>query len=189
MNSFRYIIQSFLHYFRLNIAVILGVALSTAILLGAFIIGDSVQYNLQKITHDRLGETDHIITAGERIFRSELSDDLSKTGLNTTSILRANGIAILNGGEARVNQLQVWGIDQEFNQFAKTDSLYSLQKNEAVINQHLANILAVETGQELLIRVNKLSTFPSNTPFVSAEEKSIFHSSVKRYLQNLIYML
>ncbi len=173
MNSFRYIIQSFLHYFRLNIAVILGVALSTAILLGAFIIGDSVRYNLQKITLDRLGKTDYIITAGERIFRSDLSDKLNENGLNTTSILSANGMAILNGGEARVNQLQVWGIDQEFNYFAKTDSLYTLQRNEAIINLHLADILGVKTGQELLIRINKLSTFPSNTPFVSAEENSI----------------
>ncbi len=173
MNFFRYIIQSFLHYFRLNIAVILGVALSTAILLGAFIIGDSVRYNLQKITLDRLGKTDYIITAGERIFRSDLSDKLNENGLNTTSILSANGMAILNGGEARVNQLQVWGIDQEFNYFAKTDSLYILQRNEAIINLHLADILGVKTGQELLIRINKLSTFPSNTPFVSAEENSI----------------
>ena len=180
MNLFRYIIQSFKHYFRLNIAVILGVGLSTAILLGAFVIGDSVQYNLQKITLDRLGKTDFIITSGERLFRAKLSDDLHKKGLQTTSVLRANGIAILNGGEARVNQLQVWGVDQKFNDFAETDSLYILQKNEAVINRHLATILGIETGQELLIRVNKLSTFPSNTPFVSAEENSIsFRVNVK----------
>lgn len=173
MNLLRYTIQSFKHYFRLNLAVILGVALSTAILLGAFIIGDSVQHNLQKITLDRLGKTDLIITSGERLFRAELSNDLNNKGLQTSSILRANGMAILNGGEARANQLQVWGVDQSFNDFAKTDSLYSLQKNEAVINEQLANILGVEIGQELLIRVNKLSTFPSNTPFVSAEENSI----------------
>ncbi len=173
MNLLRYTIQSFKHYFRLNLAVILGVALSTAILLGAFVIGDSVQHNLQKITLDRLGKTDFVITSGERLFRAKLSDDLNNKGLQTSSILRANGMAILNGGEARANQLQVWGVDQTFNDFAKTDSLYFLQENEAVINEQLATILGVKIGQELLIRVNKLSTFPSNTPFVSAEENSI----------------
>ena len=180
MNSFRYIIKSLTHYFRLNLSVILGIALSTAILLGAFIIGDSVQHNLKKITLERLGKTDFVLTVGERLFRSELSDDLNRNGLETTSVLHATGMAILNGGEARTNQVKVWGIDHQFNQFAGTDSLFNLQKNELAVNQHLANILGVNPGDELLIRVNKLSTFPSNTPFVSAEETSVsFRAKVK----------
>ena len=180
MSIFQFIIQSFRHYFRLHLSVILGIALSMAILLGAFIIGDSIQYNLQKITVDRLGKTNHVITAGERIFRSQLADELNNKGLHSTSILRANGIAVFNGGEARANQIQVWGIDETFNTFVDTDLLYTLEKNEIIVNNQLALTLGIKIGDELLIRVNKLSAFPSNTPLVSAEENSIsFRATVK----------
>ncbi|MGQ8337973.1 FtsX-like permease family protein [Sunxiuqinia sp. A32] len=184
MNLFRYTIKSFLHFFKLNLTVILGVALSMAILLGAFIIGDSVKFSLQQITVSRLGNTEYVITAGERLFRSALSDEINEDGLRTSSLLLANGMAILNGGEARANKLQVWGVDDQFNSFAGTDSLFNIENGEAVINDHLAKILGIKKGQELLIRVNKLSTFPSNTPFVSADETSIsFRVTIKDIAQ------
>lgn len=173
MNGFRYAIKSLLHYWKLNLTIVLGVALSTAILLGAFIIGDSVKYSLEQITLQRLGETNWVVTGGERLFRAELAEDVSSEEIRTTPLLFANGMAVLNGGQARANQLQVWGVHAEFNRFAETDKLYDLSGNEAVVNEQLAGVLGVKVGEELLLRVNKLSTFPANTPFVSADENTV----------------
>ncbi len=180
MNGIRYAIKSLVHFWKLNLTIVLGVALSTAILLGAFIIGDSVSYSLKQITLQRLGNTDWVITGGERLFRAELANEISSGPMETTPLLFANGMAVLDGGKARANQLQVWGVTLGFDAFAGTDSLYSLTGNEAVINEQLAEVLGVEVGEELLLRVNKLSTFPANTPFVSAEESTIsFRVKVK----------
>ncbi|MGQ7869552.1 FtsX-like permease family protein [Sunxiuqinia sp. sy24] len=180
MNGFRYALKSLLHYWKLNLTIVLGVALSVAILLGAFIIGDSVSYSLQQITLQRLGQTDWVITGGERLFRAEMAQDISSEEIESTPLLFANGMAVLNGGQARANQLQVWGIPAGFNAFAGTNSLYALTKNEAVINESLAEVLGAKVGEELLLRVNKLSTFPANTPFVSADENTIsFRVKVK----------
>lgn len=173
MNAFRYAIRSFSHFWKLNLTIILGVALSTAILLGAFVIGDTVSYSLKQKALERLGKTDWVITGGERLFREKLADDLSTEKMTTSPMLFAHGMAVLNGGQARANQLQVWGVAPTFAAFAGTDSVFSLKENEAVINQQLATVLGVKVGQELMLRVNKLSTFPANTPFVSADEQTV----------------
>jgi len=171
---FRYIIKSILHYAKLNIATVLGVALSTAILVGALIIGDSVKYSLQQITIERLGNTDAVITAGERLFTCQLAENISKnSNMKTSAVLRANGIAIVDGGQIRVNQLQVWGIDSLFASFSNVSGQFNLSGNEVLINENLAFIMQIKAGDEFLLRVNKLSTFPANTPFVAAEETSI----------------
>lgn len=180
MNGLKYALKSWLHYWKLNLSIVLGVALSTAILFGAFIIGDTVKYSLQQITLQRLGQTNWVVTGGERLFRADLAGEIAEDGEETTAILFANGMAIVNGGQARTSQLQVWGIENEFNVFAGTDSLYTLTGNEAVINAQLAEVLGVKEGEEILLRVNKLSTFPANTPFVSADENTVsFRVKVK----------
>ena len=173
MNIFRYAIKSLLHFWKLNLTIILGVALSMAILLGAFIIGDTVSYSLNQIAMQRLGNTDLVVTAGERLFRQELASEITINDAEATPMLFSNGMAVYNGGAARANQLQVWGVNEGFNNIAGTDSLFFLQNNEAIINEQLAEILGVQIGEELVLRVNKLSTFPANTPFVSADESTV----------------
>ena len=185
MSLFRYAIKSLLHFRKLNLTIALGIALSTAILLGAFIIGDTVSFSLKQITLQRLGKTDWVVTGGERLFREKLAEDLQSEGVRTCPMLSANGMAVLNGGKARVNQIQVWGVDSAFDSFAGTDQLFDLNGNEAVINEQLADILGVQVGEELLLRVNKLTTFPANTPFVSADESTIsFRVKVKSIATN-----
>ena len=152
----------------------MGVALSTAILLGAMIIGDSVRFSLEQITYGRLGRTSQVITAGERLFSKKLSEEIStKTGLRTSSLLRSNGVAILEGGKFQFNQLAVWGVDTTLEYFAGRPGTFDLKGNEAAINENLARLANLKPGDELLLRVKKLNTFPANTPFVSAAESSV----------------
>ncbi|WP_321285916.1 ABC transporter permease [uncultured Sunxiuqinia sp.] len=180
MNSLKYALKSWLHYWKLNLTIVLGVALSAAILFGAFIIGDTVKYSLQQITLQRLGETNWVVTGGERLFRADLASEIVTESNEATSILFANGMAVLNGGQARAGQLQVWGVENGFNGFVGVDSLYTFNGNEAVINAQLAEVLGVNLGEEILLRVNKQSTFPANTPFVSADESMVsFRVKVK----------
>ena len=61
MSRFRLVLKSFLHYFKANLLVALGVAISTTVLTGALIIGDSVRYSLEQTTFYRLGNTTHLV--------------------------------------------------------------------------------------------------------------------------------
>jgi ABC-type antimicrobial peptide transport system permease subunit len=166
------------------VATILGVALGTAILVGALVVGDSVKYSLQQIVVERLGKTDAVVTAGERLFTRQLAGNIgANSDLTACAILRANGIAIVDGGRVRANQLQVWGIDSLFAPFSKAPEQFDIAGDEALINENLASLMGIQTGDELLLRVNKLNVFPSNTPFVPADETSVsFRVKIKGIL-------
>ena len=174
MSLYKLILKSVGHYRRLNLTIILGIALSTAILVGALIIGDSVKYSLQQITVQRLGKTSQVITAGERLFRQQLATELAeKCNVETAALLRANGFGVIDGGELRINQLAVWGVDATIGNFANYPEAFQLQNNEAAINENLASLSGLKVGDEFLLKVNKLNTFPANTPFVSEKEATI----------------
>jgi len=174
MSFTKYVLASIWHYRKLNLTVVFGVALSTAILLGALIIGDSVQFSLQQVTFQRLGRTSLVITASERLFGKHLAESLSlKSGVATTPLLRSNGIGVVDGGKFQINQLAVWGVDSTFERFSGRAGLFVLNGNEAAINENLARISGLKVGDEMLLRLNKLNAFPANTPFVSAAESSV----------------
>lgn len=185
MSKILLIFRSIWFYRRLNLTVILGIAISTAILAGALIIGDSVKYSLQKITEERLGKTDLLVTAGERLFRKEIANDIS---LNTrtvcSALLSVNGFAVIDGGELRINKIAVWGIDSTFNGFTNSNAAIILDDNEVAVNESFASVSGLAKDDEFLLRVNKLSTFPANAPFVSEKETTVsFRVKITRILK------
>ena len=184
MSINKLILKSAWFYRKLNLTIIFGIALSTAILVGALIIGDSVKYSLQQITVQRLGKTSQVVTAGERLFGQQLATELAeKTGAETAALLRANGFGVIDGGELRINQLAVWGVDATIGNFTNFPELFQLQNNEAAINENLASLSGLKVGDEFLLRVDKLNTFPANTPFVSEKEATVsFRVKVVRIL-------
>lgn len=169
-----FVIQSLRYYRKLNLSVVLGIALSTAILIGALVVGDSVRYTLQYIVKQRLGKTSRVITAGERLFSKQLALAIARqAGAETSALLRSNGFGVLGGGENRVNQLAIWGVDSLFGHFGEKPFAFNLKENEVAINEEVARLTGLKPGDEFLLRVNKLNTFPANTPFVSVKENSV----------------
>ncbi|HNX57008.1 MAG TPA: ABC transporter permease, partial [Prolixibacteraceae bacterium] len=185
MSLTKYILRTIRHYLKLNFTIVLGIALSTAILVGALIIGDSVRYSLQQITVQRLGKTSQVITAGERLFGQQLAEKMAaKTHAQVAPVLRANGFGVINGGELRINQLAVWGIDKAFGEFSVQPELFDLKGNEVAINENLASLAHLKVGDQLLLRLNKLNTFPANTPFVSEKEATVsFQVTIAKILK------
>ena len=76
MSTLRLIINSLKHYWRTNLAVLLGVIAGTAVIAGALIVGDSVRGSLQQMTLDRLGKIDYAMNS-HRFFLQVLSDDMA----------------------------------------------------------------------------------------------------------------
>ena len=186
MSIYKLILKSAWFYRKLNLTIIMGIALSTAILVGALIIGDSVKYSLEQITVQRLGQSSQVMTAGERLFGQRLAKELAeKSGVETTALLRSNGFGVIEGGELRINQLAVWGVDSLLGNFANNPRAFILKGNEVAINENLASLAKLKVGDEFLLRVNKLNTFPANTPFVSDKESTVsFRVSVTRILKS-----
>lgn len=154
--------------------VALGVAISTAVLTGGLIIGDSVTYSLEKITHYRLGKITHSVIVNDRYFRTELGYELAKeAGYPVSPVLMLDGMAVTGGGANRVNSVTVNGIDDSFAAMAGSDMLTGLTGQDVAISTNLAARLEVKEGDSFMLRVEKASLIPRNAPFVSDTETSV----------------
>ncbi len=175
MTRLQFILKSFLHYFRANLLVALGVAISAMVLTGSLIIGDSVRYSLKQATFYRLGNTTHLVSVRERYFRQEMADEMEADNpeIKATPVLLLEGMAVADGGQFRANKIQVIGVDSDFSEISGTESYTSLEANNIAISTNLAERLHVVEGDNILVRIKKASLIPMNAPFVSAEETSI----------------
>ena len=70
----RFILASLRYHRWIHLAVALGVAVATAVLTGALLVGDSVRGSLRDLAIDRLGRIDFAIVSNG-LFRAELADD------------------------------------------------------------------------------------------------------------------
>src|SRR3954468_24566606 len=76
MKAWRFILWRLRHYRRIHLAVALGVAVATAVLTGALLVGDSVRGSLRDLTLQRLGRIDSAIVA-PHMFRAELASEVA----------------------------------------------------------------------------------------------------------------
>jgi ABC-type lipoprotein release transport system permease subunit len=175
MTRLQYIIKSFIHYFKANLLVALGVAISAMVLTGSLIIGDSVRHSLKQATFYRLGETTHLVSVVERYFRQEMADEIEAAHpeIKATPVLLLEGMAVADGGELRANKVQIVGVSPDFEEISNSSIYSELQNNEIAISQNLAERLQKTEGDNILVRIKKASLIPMNAPFVSAEETSV----------------
>ena len=175
MKFWKLVGRSLAFYWRTHTAVLLGVMISTTILVGALTIGDSVRYSLMQLTFKRLGKTEYALVSEDRFFRSRLGDDLSLfLATEVAPALRFRGVAVSDGGLLRVNHVQVLGVDRRFWSIGNVSpTTYTSGMDEAVINQKLASKLKLKEGDEFLLRVQKVDSIPGDMPFSSGSESSI----------------
>jgi len=181
MTRFKLVFNSFIHYFKANLLVAIGVAISTAVLTGGLIIGDSVTFSLEQSAFYRLGSTTHLVSTVDRYFRSELAGELAaKGGFEVAPALILEGMAVADGGGERVNKVQISGIDDRFEKIAKSPIYLKLTGSEVIISANLAERLKLKKGDNFQVRIKKASLIPLNAPFVSDAETSVsFQATVK----------
>ena len=172
MNAFTFIKKSLYYYRRTHVGVLLGAALSTAILIGALVIGDSVRYSLERLVLDRLGRTTWAMQTGDRFFETSLADRLEKKiGYDAAALLRAGGISV--AGDYRANKVQIVGVDKRFDVIGDCDLYGALKPDEVVINVRLAKKLHVTAGDDILLRIEKLDAMPKDAPLADVDEASV----------------
>ncbi|MFC1560887.1 FtsX-like permease family protein [Candidatus Latescibacterota bacterium] len=172
MNISKLIFRSIVFYWRTHVWVILGTMVSTAILVGALIIGDSIRHSLQQIVSDRLGKTQFVLSSGNRFFHTQTSERLSeKLQTPVAPLLETKGIAIVGAGNQRMNNVRVIGVDNRFGTLGDTSGYYeNISSDEAVINDQLAFNLQLNKGDEFLIRVENLDFIPKDIPLALDSE-------------------
>ena len=173
MNWIRLILKNLRFYRKQYLAILAGVVISTTVLTGALIVGDSVRYSLTRLTDIRLGKIRYVLQTNDRFFRQELADELSvQTQLQVAPVLQAGGIAINSDKNMRINQVRIVGIDDRFGKFWDQPLLVP-GTDQAIISRNVAGKLNLKQGDDLLLRIQKQGKAPSNAPFVSEKMPSV----------------
>src|SRR5438067_2847613 len=79
MTFARLLWRNLLYHRRGNLAVLLGVAVGTAVLVGALLVGDSLRGSLRALALRRLGWVDQAMVL-PRFFREDLAKELQDAG-------------------------------------------------------------------------------------------------------------
>lgn len=164
--------RSLSYFWRIQLAVLLGAVVATAVLTGALLVGDSVRGSLRDLTLDRLGGIDYALVS-ERFFREELAADLShklegetQFHWETVPAILLNGTAVNPKTKARASRVQIQGIDERFVDLwedASSQSAPALEKQPGQlfpsvhINRSLQNELDIEVGDQVLFSFEKHS--------------------------------
>jgi len=184
MTFFKFIIQSFRHYFKANLWVALGIAVTTAVLTGALIVGDSVIYSLEQAAQIRLGNISHSVTTGDRFFTTGLAEKLNQFDISASAALRLEAIASSDGGQLKINKVNVWGTDEHFSNLAGSIPPPS-GGGQVGVSFNLALRLNLSVGDEIVLRIKKASLIPANAPFVSDENQSVtYRTTVQKILSD-----
>jgi ABC-type antimicrobial peptide transport system permease subunit len=169
MPKFKYILKSFLYFKKQHLAVLAGTIITTAVITGALIVGDSVKSSLTNIVENRLGNVQYVLQSNDRFVRAKLAEEISnKLNVKSAPVILLQGITSNPENDVRINKTQVVGVDSSFWLFSNK-KMPNLNTDEAIISENVAEKLNLKVNDELVLRVEKLSVIPINSPF-SAEE-------------------
>ncbi|MDP6042360.1 MAG: ABC transporter permease [Candidatus Latescibacteria bacterium] len=151
--------RSLIHFWRIHLAVALGVGVATAVLTGALLVGDSVRASLRDLSLDRLGKIDHALTS-ERFFRADIAKDLSENPDFQTKFtasvpaINLRGTAVHANAGTRASRVQIQGIDNQFTNLFETNIPTLRQRGpfpSVVINESLRHELNAQIGDPILL--------------------------------------
>ena len=158
--------RSLRYYWRSNVAVVLGVAVAVAVLVGSLLVGDSVKGSLRDLALERLGKTDYALQSNV-FFREELA---TAPALRKLASLRAP--AIITQGVAKnarsgvtVPEVNVLGVGDSLWPIANGTRPDGLSERGVAVNERLAGDVGVKKGDTLLITIGKRGAAPSDTVF------------------------
>ena len=167
------ILRNLRYYRKPYLSILAGTVISTAVLTGALIVGDSVRYSLGQLTDIRLGKTRFSIQAGNQLFRQKLAGDLAlKTKSRVVPVLQLEGIAVNTDKNTRINRVEVLGVE---NQFMKLWNTTTKQpgNEDAILSRNTAEKLNLKPGDEFILKIHKQSKASENAPFVAETEPRV----------------
>src|SRR5688572_30274702 len=107
MTKLRLLFRNVLYFRWANLAVLAGMAVATAVLTGALMVGDSVRGSLRALAEQRLGKVDHALV-GTRFFEQSLAQRVAAGGgFGVAPAVIIRGGASDEAGERRTAGVQI----------------------------------------------------------------------------------
>ena len=175
MNTRRLITRSLMHYWRTGVAVIFGLAIACAVIVGSLVIGDSVRGSIRDTALARLGRIDYALIS-PHFFRRQLAADMMRDSRLAGKVTRIVPVIMTRGAvssqttDATVPSASVIGADDSFWEFFNGPAP-RLSERSAAISRTLARDLGVNIGDSILVTIDKQSAIPGGTLFERKSKK------------------
>ena len=159
--------RSLRHYWRTNLAVVLGVATSVTVLGGALLVGDSVRGSLRDLVLQRLGRTDFVISSPQ-FFTADLAGisaepEFTSDFAGLAPLIALPAIATGQESGRRAGRVTVYGVEPDFWKFHdRSPAAPPLESGsrDVFVSEALAREIGASAGSTILLRVQRPSDIP-----------------------------
>jgi len=158
----RLVARNLAYHWRGNLAVLLGVAVGSAVLTGSLLVGDSLRGSLRARVERQLGGIDSAAMF-PRLVRADLADGLPGE-VAPVLLIPGSLQAIMPEGNAApfLGRVTVLGVDARFQPGVPEIDWKSTAK-QVVLSDRVARKLGVKTGERVRIGVERLSDIPRSS--------------------------
>jgi len=178
------VLRTLVHFFRLLIPVALGVAVSSAVIVGALLVGDSMRGSLQHIAMDRIGSIQRMVIAPRWFDQSaiERAKPTHPDGLLCPMLLIQSVVAehqdrsLETQGKIithRATELSLLGVDQEFWNLGTIQPTKPLGNQQIVLNRSLADQLKAQVGDRITFKVSRDALVPADSALGKRETEVV----------------
>lgn len=156
-------------HWRTSLAVALGVAVATAVIVGALLVGDSMRGSLRALTVERLGEIDSVVAPGGFFSANDAAKTLGVAESDLATVVlfdRAVIETIGQEGVRRAGAVQTIGCDESFWKLDVSGVAPETMPNDQsiVLTAALASELGVEIGDQVTVRLPVEQAVPADSP-------------------------
>lgn len=180
------VLRTVFHFYKLLFPVAGGVAVSTAVIVGALLVGDSMRGSLRFIAMDRIGNIDRIVLA-PRWFREEslatrraVSQQTNGTTDPLHGFLLVDSVVaeyqIRSGDEIQTNratEMTLLGVDEPFWQMSRIVPNPLPSKEQIVLNQSLASKLGANVGDRVTFKVSRQAVVPADSALGKRDNETV----------------
>jgi ABC-type antimicrobial peptide transport system permease subunit len=169
MRSRELLTRSLRHYWRTNLAVVIGVATAVTVLGGALLVGDSVRGSLRDLVLQRLGNTDFVVSSPEfftpTVAQMANDAEFQQQFSGLAQLITLPGIATNQETGRRAGRVMVYGVDDAFWKFhgvspVGSESPHSISEREVLLSEPLAREIGATEGTTVLLRIQRPSDIP-----------------------------
>ena len=159
-------LRNLIYHWRVNLALLAAVVVTSAVMTGALIVGDSVRGSLRHLVLDRLGDVESALVM-ERFVDKSLAHRVSGSpgfqefSISATPIVFLQGSVRHAGTERRASMVRVYGVDGRFEKLF--DASLDLARDQgqifpsAVINSSLGRDIGARVGDQVVFHLAGVS--------------------------------
>ncbi len=149
----RLALRGLTHYWRTNLATVLGLAVASGVLAGAIAVGDSVRISLRELAMARIGQTSHAVVSNG-FFREDLGGG--------APVIAMEGVVTHDPSGRRASKVAVYGADARFFEFHRIGR-QPPKGSEVWLSPALADELQAGENDQMLVRMPRVSAIPTES--------------------------